>query len=191
MLVVDTETGGLDPARHALVSIGAIHMESGAEFSMLIRPADGLELEDQAVKVHGLSAEHLEQHGVDEEVAMVAFASWLRVFGPQDWMGANPDFDRGFIAAAFRRHRIMGDVPRRPVDVQAVAWLAWLAWRLGALALPCGRNGLVKRSLDALLEAVGLSRGESGVHDALEDARLTLAVWDKLERLIREIGGRK
>ena len=173
MFVIDCETGGLDPALDALVSVAAIHAESGAEFSMLIRPHVGLALNDEALEVNGLSRAHLEQEGTDEKDAMGAFAMWLHVFGHQEWMGCNPQFDRAFIDAAFARHEIGKRLGHRPIVLQAVAWLAD---SLGLIELPHGSDGLPKRSLDAILGALGLSRG-SDWHGAMEDCQLTLAAY--------------
>ncbi len=177
MLVIDTETGGLDWRRCALVSVGAIHAESGAEFSMLIRPHEGLDLDAGAMEVTGLQRDHLLEHGTDEGDALRMFAMWLHVFGPQEWCGCNPEFDRGFLDAGFARHGIEKRLPRRPVCLQT---LAWLAADRGLISLAVGSNGMPKRSLDAILEAVGLARS-SAKHDALEDARLTLGAYRKIK----------
>ena len=173
MLVIDTETGGLDHRRCALVSIGAIHMESGAEFSMLIRPHSGMDLDAEAMAVTGITREQLEQNGTDEGDALRLFAGWMHVFGKQEWCGCNPSFDQGFVDAGFARHGIEKRLPRRAIDLQTVAWVAH---SMRKISLPYGRDGMPKRSLDAILAAVGLSRA-TGRHDALEDARLTLAAF--------------
>ncbi len=180
MLVIDTETGGLDPARCALVSVAAVHAESGAEFSLLIKPHAGLELEPQAMAVHGYSQEHLEEYGMDEAVAMQVFSCWLHVFDRGEWAGCNPNFDRGFLDVAFARHGIEKRMGRRPIEVQTVAWLAH---QLGKVVLPLGRDGMPKRSLDAILQALGISRATDR-HDALEDCRLTLAAFKQLTSLL-------
>lgn len=176
MLVIDTETGGLDPGRCALLSVAARHVESGAEFSILIRPHEGLELNQEAVAVHGLSWAHLMRFGMEEADAMGMFAMWLHVFGRHDWCGCNPHFDRGFLDAAFARHGIEKRMDRRPVCLQT---LAWLAHGMGRIRLPLGRDGLPKRSLDAILEALGMRR-EGKTHDALEDVRLTAGAFRRI-----------
>ena len=173
MLVIDTETGGLDWRRCALVSVAAIHMESRAEFSMVIRPHDGLDLDPEALAVNGYTRDYLVANGVEEGEAMRLFAMWLHVFGKQEWCGCNPAFDQAFVDTAFERHAIEKRLPRRAIDLQT---LAWMAHTMRVLTLPIGNDGLPKRSLDAIIEAVGLSRA-TDKHDALEDARLTLAAF--------------
>lgn len=182
MLVIDTETGGLDPARCALIGIGAIHVESGAEFSLLLKPHAGLDLDSEALEVTGMSADHLMKVGTDEGDAMRMFAMWLHVFGRQEWCGCNPHFDRQFLDAAFVRHGIDKRIPHRAIDLQT---LAWMAYTMGRLDLPVGKHGMPSRSLDAILEALGLARS-SDRHDALEDARLTMRA---LQRLHTRISG--
>ena len=176
MLVIDTETGGLDAGRCALLGVAAIHLESGAEFSLLIRPHVSLDLDAEALEVNGLTMDHLLAVGTDEGEAMQTFAMWLHVFGPQEWFGCNPSFDQRFLEAAFARHEVKARLRRGAVCVQT---LAWAAHSLGKLLLPVGKDGLPKRSLDAILGGLGLAR-ESMKHDALEDCRLTLAAFREL-----------
>lgn len=180
MLVIDTETGGLDAGRCALVSVAALHLESGAEFSLVIRPHAGLEIDAEALGVHGFTPDYLETFGMEEGQAMRMFAMWLHVFGKHDWCGCNPHFDRAFVDAAFARHGIEKRLDRRPVCLQT---MAWLAHAMKKISLPIGRDGLPKRSLDAILEALGLARG-SEMHDALEDAKLTGAAFRQLHAKI-------
>jgi len=169
MIVIDTETTGLDPKKHQMVSIAARHIDSGEWFFIFIRLRPGSKVDPDAMKAHRLTAEELETRGSPESLAMLLFEDWLKGLGPQDWCGCNPQFDLGFLLAAFRRAEMSSSLSRRPVCVQT---LAWMAHRMGKIVLPWGGDGLCSRSLDSILKALGLSR-KWPTHDAVEDVELT------------------
>lgn len=175
MLVIDTETGGTDPARCALVSIAAVH-SSGVEFHAIVRPAVGWQLEDAAMEVHGMSKQWLLENGESEPEVMRKFALWYGVFSRDEWGGCNPRFDMDFVNAAWTRCGMDQRLGYRPVCLGSLAWAAHVTKRI---SLPKGRDGAPKRSLDAILAALGMKRsGEK--HGALEDARLTLGAFEKI-----------
>jgi len=180
MIVIDTETTGLDPHRHQMVSIAARHIDSGAVFSVYIRLRPGVTVDLSAMMVHCLTAEELEARGVPESLAMLQFEDWLKGLGPQDWCGCNPQFDLGFLLAAFGRAGMRASLSRRPVCVQT---LAWMAHRMGKIVLPWGGDGLCSRSLDSILKALGLSR-RGATHDAVEDVELTGTAFRRLTLMI-------
>lgn len=102
IIYVDVETGGLDPERHALLSIGAVCGEN--TFEIRIRPV-GL-VEDQALAVNGIKREDLED-GVSEYEALDQFISFVRsVSGGSKPMlgGYNTQFDARFLRDLFHRH---------------------------------------------------------------------------------------
>lgn len=175
MLVIDTETGGTDPSRCALVSLAAVH-SSGAEFHSIVRPAVGWLLEDRAMEIHGMTKEWLLEHGEPEDVVMRRFALWYGVFAKDEWGGCNPRFDMDFVNAAWVRCGMDERLGYRPVCLGSLAWAAHVTKRI---RLQIGRDGNPKRSLDAILEALGMKR-TGATHGALEDARLTLAALQQI-----------
>lgn len=180
MIVIDTETTGLDPSRHRMVSLAALHIESGGEFYTLIRLSDDAEEDLNAMRVHGLSREELSRMGREEAEAMRVFGDWLMSYGRQEWCGVNPHFDKGFLEAAFMRAGVDAKLSRKPVCIQTMAWLAHC---LGRIRLRIGYDGLPSRSLDSILSATGMAR--SGIrHSGIEDVRLTGAVFDFLMKRI-------
>lgn len=175
MLVIDTETGGTDPARHALVSLAAVH-SSGAEFHAIVRPATGWVIDDEAISVHGMTREWLREHGEPEEDVMRKFALWHGVFSRDEWGGCNPRFDMEFVNAAWVRCGMDRRLGYRPVCLGSLAWAAHVTKRI---ELPLDRSRAPKRSLDAILAALGMKRSGDH-HGALEDARLTLGAFDRI-----------
>jgi DNA polymerase III epsilon subunit-like protein len=181
MIIVDTETGGLDPEHDALLSVAAIHIESGSEFYHYVRPYPSFRCNPDAEKKHGISIEFLESQGLVEADVMSRFSAWLTSLAPQDWAGCNPAFDQRFLDAAFERSGLTFRMGRRPVCIQTVAYMAD---RLGAITLPSSSDGLKSRSLDSILLALGLSR-PSTLHDALEDCRYTMHALQQLLMRLR------
>jgi DNA polymerase III epsilon subunit-like protein len=88
-------------------------------------------------------------------------------------------FDRDFLRAAFARHELTWPMGKL-VDLQAAAWLAYEA---DALALPVGKDGQPRLNLDHIAAALGFSRSGK-MHNALEDALMTLACFHRLRRRV-------
>ena len=180
LIVLDTETGGLDPERHALLSLAAVDSETGEAFVAIIRPAAELLVETEALAKNGFTHEFLEKNGRPEREVLADFALWLAARRFSLLAGCNVAFDRDFLRAAFARHCISCPLPHRIVDLQTAAWLAF---ETSHLDLPAGKDGLPRLSLDHIAASLGHARSRS-THDALEDSMLTLMV---LQRIIDRI----
>lgn len=181
MIIIDTETGGLDPRRHALVEVGALHVETGAEFHRIVKPYPSYEMEPEALRKNGYTPEILMEIGTEEAEVVVDFAKWMLSHPVQDWAGSNPGFDRDFIHAAMERHGMAYRLPRRPVGVEN---LAWMADQMGVIVLPVGKDGRKSAGLDSVLKALGMEDRGDNPHDALGDCRLTRDVLQKLLALV-------
>jgi DNA polymerase III epsilon subunit-like protein len=176
LIVVDTETGGLDPARHALLSVAAVDSTTGDAFTALIRPNPEWECDAQALAKNGLTLDFLEKNGRAETDVMQDLSLWLGERRFALISGCNVAFDLSFLRAAYQRCGLTWPMSHRTVDLQAAAWLAYES---RALALPEGKDGLPRLSLDHIAAALGYSR-TGATHDALEDALLTLACLNRL-----------
>ncbi len=142
-VVVDVESGGLDPRRDALISVGALGVTDGAigladSFEVVLRqaaPSAGGNIE-----VHGIAGTE-QMQGEDPAAAL---ADFLAFAGKDPLVAFHAAFDARLLARAIDRH--LGVPFRRPwVDLAHIAPLAWprLAGRraglddwLAALAIP-------------------------------------------------------
>ena len=179
LLILDTETGGLDPTQHALLSLAAVDSADGEAFTALIRPSPEWICDPQALAKNGLTLDFLEKNGRPEREVLQDFALWI---GERRWhiiAGCNVAFDLLFLTAAFHRQGLAW-TSRKNIDLQAAAWLAHEA---GDIALPIGKDDQPRLSLDHIAATLGFSRSGS-THNALEDALLTMAC---LHRLIAPI----
>jgi DNA polymerase III epsilon subunit family exonuclease len=101
VIVLDTETTGLDHKTESLLEIGAVRLENGeitATFSTLIKPA--VPIRHSSFKIHGISDEMVEEAPSVEE-AIVAFADFI---GDLPYVAHNVVFDYSFITEAYKKH---------------------------------------------------------------------------------------
>ncbi|HET9494529.1 MAG TPA: 3'-5' exonuclease [Chloroflexia bacterium] len=103
---VDVETAGPSPDRFAMLSIGAVAVDSMADTFYIELQPDRPDHDPQAMSVHGLSLERLAREGLPPSNAMQQFEEWVLglargrkpVFvaynAPFDWMFVNVYFHR-------------------------------------------------------------------------------------------------
>jgi len=175
VIVIDTETGGLNPETDPLLVVAAVRLTDPEDcFFRAIRSYR--RGSPDAERVHGLTHQWLQEHGEPEAAVLRAFAAWTG--SETSWIaaGCHVAFDCAFIDAAARRCGVGARMPHRRIDVQSLAWRADMR---GEIKLP-EKNGRASFSLDSILAAIGRERPE-GVHHALDDAKLTR---DAIEELL-------
>jgi ribonuclease T len=181
IIVIDVETGGLDPQADALLAIGAVCLNVDGKiegtFHTLVAPAAGLAVNPSALAVNGLTPSPA---WPPEREALRAFANFCQRWAPALFAGCNVPFDRAFLSAAARRCSLPEPVGRHILDIKSLA----LALHVnGVLSLPIKRR-MPSPSLDSILAALRLPGREGPHHDALTDAQLTAsALWRLLECL--------
>ena len=178
-IIIDTETGGFDPAKNALLSVAAVDSMDNEAFTAIIRPNPEWVCEPDALAKNGFTLEFLEKNGRPERDVMQDFALWLGARRFSVLAGCNVAFDRDFLRAAFVRCDLTWPMGKM-VDLQAAAWLAY---EVGALSLPVGKDGQPRLSLDHIGTALGFNRSGK-THNALEDALMTLACFNRLRRRV-------
>lgn len=104
IIALDVETGGLDPRRHALLSISACQLDNTDKtFNVFIEPEPGLSVDPRAAKINGYTPSKWEQRGaVTLSEALIRFKAWL----PHSWadpLAHNVSFDKAFLEAAQER----------------------------------------------------------------------------------------
>lgn len=101
IISIDTETGGLDPRKAALLSISACQVEDPTKtFNVFILPGPGEELHPKALEVNGYTPELWKERGaVSLCDALKMFKAWLPFSGNSP-LAHNAPFDKGFLEAA-------------------------------------------------------------------------------------------
>lgn len=182
LMGLDTETGGLHPAVHALLSV-AVVCDWAPPMVVYITPESqpGKSVEPMAAKVNGYTPELWAERGaVPLRVAMERLQGWLydrkqerrevRV------VAHNAAFDEGFLREAERGSGVVLGLVRHN-------------WRCSMLLFGLAMDeGLVSGgpgSLERLGELSGawLPGMRGAVHDALEDAQAAVKGWRWLEEV--------
>lgn len=170
VIVLDTETTGLDPASgHRIVEIGAVEISNliptGRSFHRYIDPER--DMPEEAFRVHGLSREFLSQHKKFAEIA----GEFLEfIDGDAPIVIHNAEFDTKFINAELSTLKLPPLASVRIVDT---------------LAMARRQNPGAPASLDALCQRYGIDNSRRDKHGALLDAELLAEVYAEL------MGGRQ
>lgn len=180
MIIMDTETGGINHETDALLAIGAIVVEKSLSgftklgtYSAFINPDSTLKIEATALAINKLSLDFLDAEGVPERQAimgLIKFASQYRnkmQFPiPVGW---NLHFDRSFLTAAMKRHNVSWPFYFIELDV-AHYWKHYNLFDNNRVAF----GGIREAAWDILKQKVE--------HTAIGDVELTL-------RLLSEFTG--
>ena len=191
VLAIDCETTGLkfnadDPSEgHQAVSWGIIVANADT-----LQPVDTLYVEikwnedsikarkrdpefgKKAESIHGLTFEHLEENGMDEERAVVEIGNLIMNYfadGNIRTLGHNvATFDLWFMKRLFRKFDIELKFGSRHIDTSSLGYVNFGVY-----------------TSDQLFEEVGFD--DRGTHDALEDAAMALEAARRM-RLIFQSG---
>lgn len=173
-IFIDTETTGLDFARHQLT-----------EVAWIVRFEDGREEEHCVVPEHtldGADPTALELTRYHEQIAprpRVPASDWLvRFLEHADGavlVGAVPDFDARHLEQAAARIQRTPTWDHHLLDVET-------------LALPLISPGPeAPRSLAKTCRALGIPHDQDQAHGALYDARQAMRVFDRVHELLAEL----
>lgn len=161
-IILDTETTGLDPARgHRLIEVGCLELVNrrltSKQFHYYVQP--DRDIDPDAQRVHGISAEFLADKPRFNEIAM-AFLDFVE---GAELVIHNAPFDIGFI-----NHELaLLDLP--PVtDICTV---------LDTLPMARAKHPGQKNNLNALARRYGVDNRERTLHGALLDAEILADVY--------------
>jgi DNA polymerase III epsilon subunit len=137
-IIFDTETTGLDSSSDRIIEIGAVELENrfvtGRNFHVYINP-DGKEVHPEALAVHGISNEQLEDKPKFKDVVQ----DWFDFTAGAKLIAHNANFDVGFFNAEFAR------LGFPPIDPDLV---------IDSLSLARKKHPMGPNSLDALCRAM-------------------------------------
>ena len=106
LVAIDTETGGLIPGYHALLSLAAVPTWEAEPFHVHIWP-DGHEIDPDSLKGSGYDVDlWRDRKAVRLATALELFREWLEKAPVEPWkllpLAHNAGFDRAFLDASFR-----------------------------------------------------------------------------------------
>jgi DNA polymerase-3 subunit epsilon len=188
LLVIDTETGGLDPERHSILSLAAVVWEDGnpkGEIEILIAEPD-LSVTAQALEVNRIDLVGHCRRAVAPSGAVMRLEAFLNVHFQQELaaggqivlVGHNINFDLGFLR---RLYRLAGaEFPslfsHRVLDTASILRFLSLVGRLPATAV----------ASSGAFAHLGVSVPEEMRHTALGDARGTADMLTRLVELVAQ-----
>lgn len=167
LLVLDTETGGLNHLTSGIIEIGALATDGmwkiTDSFEVKIRP-DGFVVEPEAARVNGYSEEEW-RYALSRRDAIISFQEWLSQYPSHLVVGYNIGFDVKFLEQdSFREGIDIGLLFRRRVDVMKAIDFTELKTK--------GR-----RRLSDCAQALGVVGTQA--HRALADCNLLLDVMER------------
>lgn len=162
ILVIDVETTGFDPARHACIELGAVLLDASLqpvrEYTSLIAPRPGAEIVDRAMEVNGISREEL-RHAPPPAVVIGELLAQIAPLDPPPLLaGWNVWFDAQFLQQLFVQAGQTWPFGHRYLDVQSI-----VSFHLRLAAI-------------SQAEAIERFWGETQTHRALPDARHTARI---------------
>lgn len=188
LLIVDTETGGLDPQEHSILTLGAVVWHEGAiDDEILLEIAEPeIKATPGALAVNGIDIDCLRETGETPLIVVQKLKVFLQkngFFKAAHIGGHNvASFDWGFIKRLFRLagEPIEKTLHYRMLDTMTLAIALEQAGRL-----PTIKN----MGLDSLCTHFGIvirPGGKDAPHNALEDARATAKLLTRMLDMIRK-----
>lgn len=188
-VIVDIETAGFNPKKHALLEIAAVIVELNSRheleiterYSTHVIPFKNAEFDESALKFNGIDPHHPFRMAVDEKEALDMLFKPIKEAVKRNnctraiLVGHNPAFDINFLNAAIHRTQIKRS-PFHPFSTFDTATLGGLAYQQTVLA--------------KIAKSAGLEWDNEKAHSALYDAEKTAELfckivnrWKRLESL--------
>lgn len=168
IIIFDTETTGIEFGKDRIIELGAVSLERGGEIDCmddLIRLPNGQKLPPFITELTGITNEQLEKEGVEQARAVEDFC---RLFAGAErplLVAYNAQFDLNFLYWFLRPyHRV--DVLKKPRF-------------LDALTVYRDRRDYPHKLCHAI-EAYGLGESAVNSHRAVDDARATVLLLEKM-----------
>lgn len=188
-VIVDIETAGFNPKKHALLEIAAVIVELNSQhdleiterYSTHVIPFKNAEFDESALKFNGIDPHHPFRMAIDEKEALDMLFKPIKEAVKRNnctraiLVGHNPAFDINFLNAAIHRTQIKRS-PFHPFSTFDTATLGGLAYQQTVLA--------------KIAKTAGLEWDNEKAHSALYDAEKTAELfckivnrWKRLESL--------
>ena len=162
MIVVDVETGGIEPELNPLLSIGAVdYSNQERKFYGECRPYPGQIMTGEAVKINGITVLESEEFPALERT-LNDFQVWLGE-DKQILAGQNPSFDNGFLSHNFKTVGHKSPFGYRTIDLHSIAFA-------------CFGESL---TTNQIYEKLNMDR-EPDPHNALTGAEMETKAFNKL-----------
>jgi len=184
-VIIDVETGGFEPSKHALLEIAAVPVllddegffRPGATIACHVAPFQGAQLDPRALEFTGIDPHHPFRFAKPEAEALEHIFKPIRLLIKTQQcsrailVGHNPFFDLSFLKAAIERCKIKKH-PFHSFSTFDTATLGGLAY---------GQTVLARAAMAAGIEW-NAAEAHSAIYDAEKTAQLFCKIvnqWDK------------
>lgn len=167
IVVLDTETTGIEFGKDRIIEIGAVALENGAErgdFNALLRLPEGQTLPPFIVELTGITDEQLASEGVDERTVAEGLRRLLDGAERPLLVAYNAQFDLNFLFYLLRPLRMV-ELLKKPRF-------------LDALTVYRDRRDYPHKLCHAI-DAYGITEAENS-HRAVDDARATVLLLEAM-----------
>lgn len=189
LLVIDTETSGLDPATHSVLALGAVVWDGGQITDTFERYIwePGMQIDPESLAINQIDLKWLKLAGSSPQVAIGGLEMFLNsVFPPTPaptkirLVGHNLFFDIPFLKTLYAKtgYAYSKRFSHRSIDTASI---------LAALIL-ADRIDLPEAGSSAAFEYFGISPSPGSRHTALGDAIATAQLFTELIQLLRQSG---
>lgn len=188
LFVFDLETGGLDAKECAITQIAAAVVEAVPDYSSffilnrmstLIKPKDGLLINEEALKATGLTLERLKDEGRDEARAIEGLRDFVKRYFQDEKkcspFAHNSSFDMAFMEEACARCNV--DLPFNRAHVCTMHMFRSLRF--------AGYHDSYKANLSSAASALGVAFDQTKAHDAGYDVEITANCLVKMLGMMR------
>lgn len=177
MISVDLETTGLQPGKHDIASIGAVHVESGEEFYRECKIYNNTHISEKALEVNGFTEKQLrEGKGISIGSAVLEFVRWVGSLGTEGEkeiaMGWNyGSFDNQFLEVHMGSKIREGLIGHRYIDLHSMLFTL---------------TGESMKSYEAC-DYLGVEQ-EPEIHNALEGAKMNVRIYNAIMSRLHDHG---
>lgn len=169
-LILDTETGGINPHTDALLQIAAITRVSKNRINMFIEHDKSLRVTVEAASINGYPQSYDGKSKINEADAIFELFKFIKLHNISKIWCHNAPFDASFLKAALSRANIAEQLPR----FRCTQTMADTLNSIGGLPV----KSLSLSSIAAEL-CPTIKRKEK--HDAMDDAEITLACLEEMQ----------
>ena len=125
-VIIDTETGGLNPDHHSLISVGLVD-RTGQKMDEFIVREPTLICDPRSMAIHGITEAQIETEGLDPNAAVDRFEAFFDdIDGTILLTGHNISFDLSFIKRLYRitERQPPKRISHRSIDTHTILWTA-------------------------------------------------------------------
>ncbi|MCA9781406.1 MAG: 3'-5' exonuclease [Candidatus Eremiobacteraeota bacterium] len=185
ILVLDTETGGLNPKEHSLLTVAGIAWTPDRQpaplFSFYVREHH-VNVTEEAMRINRVDLQKVEEEGLSPKEAVEAIRYALdHHYGPSRekvmLCGHNVDFDKQFIRRLYREagETFQDDFSNKTLDTVAI-----FQFFMAAGLVPPG-----KASGDRMFASMGIPVPDAHRHTALGDAWATALSLSRMAQSVK------